>query len=123
MSKLPLTRPIYMAELGRRMGMPAREARRALRRIEHSRKAQLLFKTRRTQRGRLWTTEAVLRRYCPQLIDRPRKTEQETRQFVKSLVEKIDGLMQDLEHVKAANDQALSELRAEVDRLIRGGHG
>jgi hypothetical protein len=123
MAKLPLTKPIYMAELGRRMGMPAREARRALRRIEHGRKVKLLFKTRRTQRSRLWTTEAILRRFCPEFIDRPKRIEQEARHFVRAMTEKIQELQEDLENLKAANDQGLSELRAEVERLKIKGHG
>jgi hypothetical protein len=123
MTKLPLTRPIYMAELGRRMGMPAREARRALRRVEHSKKARILFKTRRTQRGRLWTTEAILRRYCPQFIDRPRKTEQETRVFVKSLTQKVDDLEDRYIRLKDWVDHELSELRAAVGEHVRRGHG
>lgn len=121
-NKLPLTRPIYMAELGRRMGMPAREARRALRRLEHERRVRVLWKTRRTQRGRLWTTEAVLSKYFPQLIDRPKRLQQETRAFARSVTEKLEEIAAQLEQVKAANDEGLSEVRGEIARIKRGGH-
>jgi hypothetical protein len=122
MPKLPLTRPIYMAELGRRMRCPTREAKRALRRIEHVKRVRLLFKSKRTQRGRLWTTEALIQLHCAQLIDRPKRISQEARAFTRSVTEKLTEIAEDLETVKAANDQGLSELRAEIERLKRSGH-
>jgi chromosome segregation ATPase len=120
--KLPLTKPIYMAELGRRMGLPTREARRALRRIEYSRKVRLLFDSRTERQGRLWTTESLLQKYCAELIDRPRRALHEAKVFKAALTEKIDDLKESLESVKTYSEQELSELRARLSRLERRGH-
>jgi len=121
MAKLPLTKPVYMAELGRRMGLPAREARRALRRIEYGRKVKLLFKSRRAKQGRLWTTEALLRVHCRELIDRPKRIEQEARAFARSLTEKIDDVREFAENWKSALEQEVSELRSALAKLQSKG--
>jgi len=116
-AKLPLTRPVYMAELGRRMGMPTREARTVLRKLEHSRKVKLLFDARTERQGRLWTTEALLSKYCPELLDRPRRALHEAKVFKAALTEKIEELREDLSGLKSQSEQDLSELRARVLRL------
>jgi hypothetical protein len=116
-AKLPLTRPIYMAELGRRMGLPTREARTVLRKLEHSRRVRLLFDARTERQGRLWTTEALLQKHCSELIDRPRRALHEAKVFKQALTEKIVELKEDLEGVKTYSEQELSSLRARVARL------
>lgn len=122
MAKLPLTKPIYMAELGRRMGLPTREARRVLRRIEYARKVRLLFDSRTQRQGRLWTTEALLQKYCSELIDRPRRALHEAKIFKAALTEKIEELQENLESVKTYSEQELSELRARLLRVEQRGH-
>lgn len=121
MAKLPLTRPIYMRELGRRMGLPTREARTVLRKLEHARKVRLLFDARTERQGRLWTTEALLQKYCSELIDRPRRALHEVKIFKTALTEKIEELKEELENVKTYSEQELSSVRARLNRLERGG--
>jgi chemotaxis response regulator CheB len=117
MAKLPLTRPIYMAELGRRMGMPSREARRHLRKVEHARKVRLLFDSRTERQGRLWTTEALLLKHCPELIDRPRRALNEVRAYSSRLTEKVTSVEESVDRLEAELEQGLSEVRATLARL------
>lgn len=117
MGKLPLTRPIYMRELGRRMGMTAREARTQLRKLERSRRVKLIFDSRTTMQGRLWTTEALLAKHCPELVDRPRRALGEVRTFVSRVSAKIEDLRKEIVRVEAKHDQELSELRVALEEL------
>lgn len=121
MAKLPMTRPVYMAELGRRMGMTSREARTVLRKIEHARKVKLLFDSRTERQGRLWTTEALLAKHCPELFDRPKRALGEVRQFVRRVSEKIDELEKEVDSLKTQQEEELSLIRAELRRAIGTG--
>lgn len=119
MAKLPLTRPVYMRELGQRMKLPTREARRALRRIEHAKKVRLLFTSRTNKRGRLWTTESLIHKHCRELVDRPQRALQEVRQFSARMSEKLERLKTDFEIMKAQVDHDLSEIRDAISRIER----
>jgi hypothetical protein len=110
-----------MAELGRRMGLSTREARRALRRLERSRQVRLLFDSRTERQGRLWTTDALLQKYCRELVDRPKRALQEARAFKRGLTEKIEDLSTDVDSLKAQTEQELSELRARLAKVESRG--
>jgi hypothetical protein len=122
MAKLPLTRPLYMAELGKRMGLPTREARRCLRRIEHSRKVKLLFKSTEGEKARFWTTESLLAKYYPELVDKPRRAAGEVRQFVKRVSEKFDEIEREMGKLKAQQEEEVGALRAQLRRHAAEGH-
>lgn len=121
MAKLPLTKPIYMAEVGKRMGLSTREARRVLRKIEWGRKVKIIFDSRKHQQGRLWTTEALLLKYCPELVDRPRRALGEVRQFSARVSEKIEDVTNRIERLEDSIEQGLSEVRAKLARLEKRG--
>jgi hypothetical protein len=121
MTRLPLTKPIYMRELGKRMGLPSREARTVLRKLEHARGVRLLFSSRTERQGRLWTTEALIWKHCPELVDRSRRALGEVRSFTSRVSEKMRDLEQEMEKLEAKQEQELSELRASINRLKAGG--
>lgn len=121
-SKLPLTKPVYMAEVGRRMGVSTREARRILRRIEWGRKVKIIFDSRKHQQGHLWTTEALLLKYCPELVDRPRRALGEVRQFSARVSEKVDDIKKTVDRLEDKLEQELSEVRGLIQRIKKQGH-
>lgn len=118
-AKRRLTRHIDMATLAARMGMPIRTARRMLLRAQTRAGQPIMFKTGDPVRAKWYTTEALLVRFAPELVDAEPEAIDAARELRAVVTARLKDLATRLDSLEAETRRSFRAVRREFDALSR----